>query len=241
VRSLNDVSAGRAIKARMLRAPDIDLGGVDVEVAQGIVLLSGNVKDPAYRIEAERIAWSGPNVTEVGNEIQIKDSQGFVRNAKDGILNKAVKTRLIAEDDVKARNFNVETHDGIVYLLGIARTKEELALAAQIASTTRGAREVISYARVFDGPTPQSYPDYQAPTQAAPSVQYSAPQAAPYMTIPYRPQSGGAPALPQSFPSDEELGRYRVGTSKARLITLTPKLAKKSLSALFKTGRSKQI
>ena len=253
VRSLNDVSAGRAIKARMLRAPDVDLGEVDVEVAQGIVLLSGNVKDPAYRIEAERIAWSGPNVTEVGNEIQIKDSQGFVRNTKDGILNKAVKTRLIAEGDVKARNFNVETHDGIVYLLGIARTKEELALAAQIASTTRGAREVISYARVFDGATPQSYPDYQAPTQAAPSVQYSAPQAAPYITspsyrplpdalsaaptpstpgepiyrdpktgeiielspgtktIPYRPQSGGAAALPQSFPSDEELGRYRVG------------------------------
>lgn len=250
VRSLNDVSAGRAIKARMTRAPDVDLGEVDVEVAQGIVLLSGNVPDPKYRIEAERIAWSAPNVSEVGNEIQIKSSQGFVRNAKDGLLNKTVKTRLIAEGSVKARNFNVETHDGIVYLLGIARTPQELARAAEIASTTRGAREVISYARVVDGAAAQSYPKYEAPSRAMPSAQYSAPQssAAPQYrslpnalsaaptpgepiyrdpktgeiielapgtkTIPYRPSAGGGavpPAISGQFPSDDELGRYRVG------------------------------
>ena len=262
VRSLNDVSAGRAIKARMTRAPDIDLGEVDVEVAQGIVLLSGNVPDPQYRIEAERIAWSAPNVSEVGNEIQIKSSQGFVRNAKDGILNKAVKTRLIAEGSVKARNFNIETHDGIVYLLGIARTPEELARAAEIASTTRGAREVISYARVVDGAMPQTYPQYEAPTQSMPSAQYSAPpsSAAPQYrslpgalsaapsapgepiyrdpktgeiidlppgtkTIPYNPNigSGGAsvpPAISGQFPSDDELGRYRVGTPGEAVSTI---------------------
>ena len=172
VRSLDDVSAGRAIKARMLRAPDIDLGEVDVEVAQGIVLLTGNVDDQQSRIEAERIAWSGPAVIEVGNEVQIKDSQGFIRNTKDGILNKSVKTRLIAASDVKSSNFNVETYNGVVYLLGIARTPEELERAAGIASTTRGAREVISYVRVVEGQAPQSYPQYQSPAQAAPSVEY---------------------------------------------------------------------
>lgn len=259
VRSLDDVSAGRAIKARMLRAADVDLSEVDVEVAQGIVLLTGNVKTPDARIEAERIAWSGPKITEIGNEIQLKDGQGFVRNTKDGILNKSVKTRLIAASDVKSSNFNVETHDGVVYLLGIARTPEELERAAEIASTTRGAREVISYARVIEGQAPQSYPQYQSPAQAAPSVEYSAPQVAPQIsaptyrslpgalsaaptppsvpgepiyrdpttgeiielapgtkTIPYRPNAGAAPA----FPSDEELGRYRVGTPGEAVSTI---------------------
>lgn len=255
VRSLNDVSAGRAIKARMTRAPDVDLGEVDVEVAQGIVLLSGNVPDPKYRIEAERIAWSAPNISEVGNEIQIKSSQGFVRNTKDGFLNKAVKTRLIAEGSVKARNFNVETHDGIVYLLGVARTPEELARAAQIASTTRGAREVISYARVAETAASQSYPQYQAPSKAMPSAQYSDPQtSAPaavqpqYRSLPealsstpvptpgepiYRdPKTGEVIQLPPGtktipspdmqgeFPSDEELGRYRVGTPGEAVSTI---------------------
>lgn len=261
VRSLDDVSAGRAIKARMLRAPDIDLGEVDVEVAQGIVLLTGNVDDQQSRIEAERIAWSGPNVIEVGNEVQIKAGHGFVRNTKDGFLNKSVKTRLIASSDVKSSNFNVETHDGIVYLLGIARTPEELTRAAEIASTTRGAREVISYVRVVEGQAPESYPQYQSPAQASPSVEYSAPQistpqvsaptyralpgalsAAPSApgepiyrdpktgeiielapgtkTIPYRPNAGGTSALPQAFPSDEELGRYRVGTPGEAVSTI---------------------
>lgn len=149
-RSLNDVNAGRAIKARMLRAYDYSLKGVDVEVAEGIVLLSGNAPTKADRIEAARIAWSAPKIDEVGNEIMIKDKQSFTRNAKDGFLEKAIRTRLVAERNVKARNLNVETHDGIVYLMGVARTQGELELAAKIAAETRGAREVVSYVRIAD-------------------------------------------------------------------------------------------
>ncbi len=149
-RSLNDVSAGRAIKARMSRVEGFKLGGVDVEVAEGIVVLSGNVPREEDRIEAERIAWSGPQVIQVGNEILIKDRQGVVRNTKDGVLNSSVRARLIATKAVKARNINIEVNDGVVYLLGVARTPEELALTTHIASTTRGTREVISYIKLAD-------------------------------------------------------------------------------------------
>ena len=147
-RSLNDVNAARAIKARMGRIEGFELGGVDTEVAEGIVLLSGNAPRQEDRIEAERIAWSAPNVVQVGNEILIKGKQGLVRNAKDGVLNKSVRARLTANKSIKARNFNVEVHDGVVYLLGVARNQDELANAAHTASTTRGTREVISYVRV---------------------------------------------------------------------------------------------
>ena len=73
------------------------------------------------RIEAERIAWSAPRVEQVGNEVLIKDKQGMVRNAKDSVLTTLVKARLTADRYVKGRNINVESHDGIVYLLGVAR------------------------------------------------------------------------------------------------------------------------
>lgn len=214
VRSLDDVSAGRVIKARMLRAPDVDLSEVDVEVAQGIVLLTGNVDDQQSRIEAERIAWSGPTVREIGNEIQIKEGQGLLRNTKDGILNKAVKTRLIAAGGVKAGNFNVEARDGVVYLLGIARTSEELERAAEIASTTRGAKEVISYARVVEGATPQNYPQYQTPTQSVPSVQYTAP---PVSTPTYRSLPDALSAAP-SVPGEPIYRDPRTG----EIIELSP-------------------
>ncbi len=149
-RSLNDVNASRAIRARMGRAEGFKLSGVDVEVAEGIVLLSGNVPRQEDRIEAERIAWSADRVVQIGNEIFIKGKQSRVRNVKDGALNQSVKARLIATKAVKARNYNIEVHDGVVYLLGVARSQEELALAAHIASTTRGTTEVISYVRVSD-------------------------------------------------------------------------------------------
>jgi osmotically-inducible protein OsmY len=150
VRSLNDVNAGRAIEARMKRAYDYSLSGVDVEVAEGVVLLSGNVPRQEDRIEAARIAWSAPQIEQVGNEIMIKSSQGLIRNAKDGLLEKSVRTRLTIDKYVKGRNFNVETHDGIVYLLGVARDPAELDRAARIAAMTSGAREVVSYVRVDD-------------------------------------------------------------------------------------------
>jgi osmotically-inducible protein OsmY len=147
-RSLNDITATRAIAARMSRVEGFQLAGVDIEVAEGIAVLSGNVPREEDRVEAERIAWSGPTVIQVGNEILIKQKQGLVRNTKDGVLNNSVRARMIATKAVKARNYSVEVNDGVVYLLGVARTPEELALAAQIASTTKGTVEVISYVRV---------------------------------------------------------------------------------------------
>lgn len=149
-RSLNDVNAARAIKARIGRVEGFELKGVDIEVAEGIVVLSGNVPREEDRIEAERIAWSGPAIVQVGNEILIKDRQGLVRNTKDGVLNNSVRARLVATKAVKARNYNIEVNDGVVYLLGVARTPEELAMATHIASTTKGTTEVISYVRVAD-------------------------------------------------------------------------------------------
>ena len=183
-RSLNDVNAGRAIRARMRRVEGFKLSGVDIEVAEGIVLLSGNVPRTEDRIEAERVAWSADRVVQVGNEITIRDKQGNVRNAKDGFLHQSVRARLIANKNVKARNYNIEVHDGKVYLLGVARTQEELALAAHTVSTTRGTREVVSYVRVSGDSSARhaSGPGYngQPTSVAAARPTYTAPAAPSY-------------------------------------------------------------
>ncbi len=189
-RSVNDVSAERVIKARMRRADGFKLKGVNVDVREGIVLLAGNVPRQEDRIEAERIAWSAPRVDQVGNEILMKDKQGAIRNAKDGLLTTSVKTRLTADKYVKSRNLNVESHDGVVYLLGVARNQAELERAAQIASETRGTREVVSYVKVAGIPSaisqfgqsarvaaPVQYaPTAPQPSYAAPQPSYAAPQ-----------------------------------------------------------------
>lgn len=240
VRSVKDVNAGRVIEARMTRALDFKLKGVDVEVAEGIVLLSGNVPTQTDKIEAARIAWSARGIEQVGNEILIQGKQSFLRNTKDGILEKAVRTRMTADKYVKARNFNIETHDGIVYVMGVARTSAELKRAAEIAATTRGAKQVISYARVANlsgqdepvfAPSAQAAPSQRAlpsilqstPDGALPSApSYQAQVPAPITNAPIgQPIPFTAPTAPKElnmgdrlgkeFPSNEELGAFRTG------------------------------
>jgi osmotically-inducible protein OsmY len=155
VRSIQDIDAARTIRARMTRAHGFKLGGVDVEVREGVALLSGRVPRPEDRIEAERIAWSAPQVESIGNEVRIGDKQSTFRNVKDGVLEKTVRTRLIASGDVAARDLNIETHEGIVYMLGMVDDLAERDRATEIVSKTRGVREVVSYIKIRDEmPTP---------------------------------------------------------------------------------------
>jgi len=165
------------------------------------VLLAGNVPRQEDRIEAERIAWSAPRVDQVGNEILMKDKQGFVRNTKDGLLTTSVKTRLTADKYVKSRNINVESHDGVVYLLGVARNQAELERAAQIASETRGTREVVSYVKVAGIESAISQFGRSA-TASAPAAIQSAPQyAQPQYAAPQRELPSFLTTTPTPNPS----------------------------------------
>jgi len=218
-RSVQDGNASRVIRARMTRAYDYDFKGVDVEVAQSIVLLSGNVPTQKDKIEAARIAWSANGIEQVGNEILVDDGQSLGRNIKDGILEKSVRARLTVDKYVKARNFNIETNEGIVYVLGVARTEAELKRAAQIAATTKGAKQVVSYARIANMPnTMPSAPSGYLP----PSSSYEAQAPAPITNAPMsQPIPFAAPTAPREIdmgdrlgkelPTDEELGAYRTG------------------------------
>lgn len=201
-RSVNDVSAERVIKARMARAEGFKLKGVNVDVREGVVLLAGNVPRQEDRIEAERIAWSAPRVDQIGNEILIKDKQGAIRNVKDGVLTTSVKTRLTADKYVKSRNINVESHDGVVYLLGVARNQAELERAAEIASRTRGTREVVSYVKVAGIDSAISQYGRSAAASAPVAVQAAPTYAAPQRELPsfLTPTPTPAPSYAQPVP-----------------------------------------
>ena len=170
-RSLQDVTAARAIKARMLRASEHDLNDISVDVVQGIVVLAGATPQASAKKEAERIAWSAPGVSKVGNEIYVGRSSGFSQKTKDGLIDTAIRTKLASSNEVRNLNYRVETRDGIVYLLGVARSQQELKEAARLASITRGVKEVVSYVTV-KGDIKNSYGSGSAGA-SAPSVAYS--------------------------------------------------------------------
>ncbi len=199
-RSLQDVTAARAIKARMVRASDHDLNDISVDVVQGIVVLAGATPKAESKKEAERIAWSAPGVTKVGNEIYIGRSTGFARKTKDDLIDTAIRTKLASSNDVRNLNYTIETRDGITYLLGVARNEAELKEAARLASITKGVKEVVSYVTV-KGDINNAYGSgFGGGSVAAPSVAYSG-EAIPstrYTGTPY-----GAPAAPSVTGNDD--------------------------------------
>ncbi|MEL6826205.1 MAG: BON domain-containing protein [Pseudomonadota bacterium] len=144
--ALDDAAVSNEIKSKLLT--NGGLGEVDVEVAAGLVLLSGRVQTPELRLKAESIAWSVKRADDVANEIKIESPGGFFANASDELISTRVRARLLGSSTVQVNNFNVETYGGTVYLLGVARSAKELEQAAEEASLVGGVNQVVSYVRL---------------------------------------------------------------------------------------------
>ena len=122
---------------------DLHLGTVLLDVAEV-------VQDD--RIEAVRIAWLADGVTEVLTEIQVTDRGGLVDYAHDTWITTQLRSKLLLDKDVRAINFNVETVNGVVYLIGIAQDQAELERVTNHARTITNVVKVVSHARLKDDP-----------------------------------------------------------------------------------------
>ena len=140
---IDDAAASQEVKARLMAADRAGFMEVDVEVAGGSLLLSGVAPTQEHRQTAEMIARNVRSVDTVYNEIFVGPRSGFVRSAQDELITAQIRTRLAASSSVRAINVNIETFHGNVYLMGTARTEEELRRAAEIASVVGGVRRVV--------------------------------------------------------------------------------------------------
>ncbi|MCR9195376.1 MAG: BON domain-containing protein [Hyphomonas sp.] len=144
--ALDDAAVSNEIKSKLIA--NGGMSEVDVEVAAGVVLLSGRVWTPELRLKAESLAWSVRRADDVANEIRVEAPGGFFANASDELISTRVRARLLGSSSVQANNFNVETYGGTVYLLGVARSARELEQAAEEASKVGGVNQVVSYVRL---------------------------------------------------------------------------------------------
>ena len=158
---IDDAAASNQVKMRLLAADRAAFAEVDVEVANGNLLLSGAAPTAEHRQAAETIARSVATVDTVYNELFVGPRSGFVRSAQDAFITAQIRARLTASPAVHAINVNIETFHGNVYLMGTARSDHELRRAAEIASVVGGVRRVVSFMQVRQPPQPYYA---QAPT-----------------------------------------------------------------------------
>lgn len=157
---IDDAAASQEVKTRLLAADREGFIEVDVEVAGGALLLSGTAPTEQHRQSAELIARNVRSVDTVYNEIFVGEPSDAMRSAQDEWITAQIRTRLTASSAVRAINVNIETFHGNVYLMGIARSQDELQRAAEIASVVPGVQRVVSFMRVRGGaPTYAEAPD----------------------------------------------------------------------------------
>ena len=125
---------------------------VDVEVNEGRVLLTGTVETSDIRIEATKLAWGISDVVTVINEIQISDNDNILDYADDLVITTKINAKLLINKEINNLNYNIDTVNKIVYVIGIAQNKNELANVIDIINSVYGVKEVINYVRLKEVP-----------------------------------------------------------------------------------------
>lgn len=123
---------------------------VDASVNEGRVLLTGVVRDEKKQKLAVELAWKVANVKEVIDEIQLLEDKSyrpknFARSVLDTVLTLEIEAKLLVKPNLKSSNYKINTVNGIVYMMGIAKDKEELGKALDIVARVRGVKKVINH------------------------------------------------------------------------------------------------
>lgn len=121
---------------------------LDMTVDQGRVLLTGRAADAQMRLDAVRLAWQVAGVKEVINEIQIDNGSGLLDSAQDTWISTQLRGKLTFDGAIKSQNYTIDTVNGVVYLMGVARNQEELNRVIDHARRLPYVQRVVSHVRL---------------------------------------------------------------------------------------------
>lgn len=123
---------------------------ISISIDEGRVLLTGNIKNSMDRIIVAKTVWEQRGVRELMNEIEVNEREASF--TKSAWITAQIKTKLLMKGSIRSLNYTVETYNGIVYLLGIAKNKNELNEVMTIARKIDGVHQVVSYVRLKNSP-----------------------------------------------------------------------------------------
>lgn len=146
--AISDTTIQAGIDKRLLES-NIDIfKRVDISVVEGRVLLTGLVPEPQNRLDAARIAWQPDGVKEVINEIEVVDRSSLSDAARDTWITTKLRGKITFDDKISGINYTIDTVNQRIYLIGIARSQEELDRVIAYARDIDYVRGVVPYVRV---------------------------------------------------------------------------------------------
>lgn len=130
---------------------------VEIEVVEGRVLLTGSVKKAKYRMDAIKLAWKVLGVREVINEIEVTNKGGIIRYLNDVKIKTQIRYKIIADKKIRSINYNFESVNGTLYVIGIAQNKKELKRVVKHSNDIKGVIKVVSHVMMKDDPRRKKY------------------------------------------------------------------------------------
>jgi osmotically-inducible protein OsmY len=123
-----------------------DRTNINVQSFNRVLLLSGEVRNEADKIEAERIARGIENVARVHNELQVGFLSSLTSRSNDLVLAGKIKATLIDAKDLQSNAIVAVIERGEVYLMGIVTERE----AHSSSELIRGIPKVEKVVRLFE-------------------------------------------------------------------------------------------
>ena len=130
---------------------------VEIEVVEGRVLLTGSVKKAKYRMDAIKLAWKVLGVREVINEIEVTNKGGIIRYLNDVKIKTQIRYKIISDKKIRSINYNFESVNGTLYVIGIAQNKKELKRVVNHSNDIKGVIKVVSHVMMKDDPRRKKY------------------------------------------------------------------------------------
>ena len=152
VDAVDDLTIRLALNDAFIRENARLYRAVSFSVVEGRVLLKGSVPTPQDRVRALGLAKGVAGVREVIDGLQVGEDRGTLAYMREAWISAQLRTKLVLDLAVLHINYDVETVNGVVYLIGIAQDEEELERVVAHARDIPGVRRVANYVTVKDHP-----------------------------------------------------------------------------------------
>ncbi len=142
-----DDTIGRTVASRLSESDAGAFRNVSVLAWDGAVLLTGAVAKPEQRRRAGQIAGAVGGVSTVHNELTLVEAAAAAAFVADAGGEQRLQTALSGRSDI-AGAYAVRMVNGVVYLLGTARSAEDVARATDFARDADGVKWVVEHVAI---------------------------------------------------------------------------------------------
>ena len=122
---IDDSIMDKSLDTRIILIDKKYIVDVKTKVLDGRIFITGKVDTPEEKLKITKLAWETKGARSVKNDLVIDKKFGFKQSAKDLLITSQLRSAMIFNKKIKAINYNIDTYKKVIYVYGLAETKEE--------------------------------------------------------------------------------------------------------------------